>query len=151
MRIVPVVALSVACLGLGCQVSGGSGAAGGSGGAGGAASPSLENLLESEIANELQGELNTVLVSQIHVTLLRLDGTPLELDGLPNPYATVTSGIVPPMGAEQPARGAVAAIGVPSTPTPRSTELRPTPSLDELSGKGLARESGWPSLSWPFR
>ena len=75
----------------------------------------VENLLESEIVDELQGELNTVQVGQIHVTLLRPDGTPLELDGPPNPYVTVTSGVVPPMGTEQPARSTVVAIGVPST------------------------------------
>ena len=75
----------------------------------------IENLLESEVANPLQGELNRIQVTSIHITLLEPNGTPLELGDLPNPFSAAASGVVPPMGSEQAPRAAVGAVGVPSS------------------------------------
>lgn len=75
----------------------------------------VENTLDSRIEDELQGELNTISLDSIEVTLLRSDGTPLKIEQYVNPYRASANGAIPVTDGVQPSLELVGITAVPAS------------------------------------
>lgn len=114
----------------------------------------VENTLESRVDPQGEFDVNDIELRLVEVTLLRSDGTQLDLEPLPNPYRVSAPGVVRTAHGQQPS---LHLLGVKAVPVGFADSLRAsgsgelTAQLQIIGSFPDGTRVRSPALLWPIR